>query len=141
MLKLYKIMRYLYLKRIPFIPIFIRKLIRIFYSCDIFPTCEIAPGVQFVHNGLGCVFHERVIIEEGAAVYQNVTLGGNGKINEKTPNCPVIRENAIIYAGACVLGPIEIGKNAIVGANAVVLENVPDHAVVAGVPARIIWYN
>lgn len=133
-------MRYVYLKRIPFIPTFIRKIIRIFYSCDIFPTCEIAPDVQFVHSGLGCVIHERVRIEKGVSIYQNVTLGGNGKINEQTPNCPIIRESAIIYAGACILGPIEIGKNAVIGANAVVLENVPDYAVVVGVPGRVARY-
>ena len=66
--------------------------------------------------------------------------GGSGKSNtglEKGCDHPVIKKDAVIYAGACVLGPITVGENSIVGANAVVLQDVPPNSLAVGVPAVI----
>lgn len=137
-MRLYRMMRWLYLKGFRFLPNLVRKIIRVLYSWDVFPSTDIGENVAFVHGGLGCVIHERAKIEKNAKIYQNITIGGNGKENQKAPGVPIICEGAIIYAGACVLGPIVVGKNAIIGANAVVLSDVPDNCVAIGVPAKIL---
>lgn len=134
--KLFLFMRKCYLKKIPLLPKLTRGLIRILFSFEVHPTAEISPSVEFVHNGLGCVFHERVVIEDEVKIYQNVTLGGNGKAVGGY-NCPIIKRGAVIYAGACVLGPVTIGEGAVVGANAVVLSDVPDRCLAVGVPAVV----
>lgn len=136
-MKLLGLMRYCYLKKIPLLPNLIRKWIRVLYALEIFPTTDLGNNVAFYHDGLGCVIHERVVIEDNVNIYQNVTLGGNGKENQPYPGVPHICEGATIYAGACVLGPVRIGKNAVVGANAVVLCDVPDNCVAVGIPAEI----
>lgn len=136
-MKLYRLMRKLYLLGVPFFPNFLRRLIRIFFAWEVFPSSEIGNNVEFVHGGLGCVIHERSVIEDNVKIYQNVTLGGNGKVNSPMPRVPHVCEGAVIYAGACVLGPVRIGRNSIVGANAVVLCDVPDDCVAVGVPAII----
>lgn len=136
-MKLYRLMRWLYLKKVPIFPNIIRKLIRITHAWEVFPSSIIGKNVCFVHGGLGCVIHERAIIEDNVKIYQNVTLGGNGKENQPAPGVPHISGGAIIYAGACILGSVKIGKNAVVGANAVVLTDVPDNCVAIGVPATV----
>jgi serine O-acetyltransferase len=137
MIKWFRLMRWLYYHKLKFLANFIRKVIRLYYSCDIYPTCQIGNGTTFYHQGLGCVFHERVVIDKDCKIYQNVTFGGNGKENQLYPGAPHICEGATVYAGACILGPIRVGKNAIVGANAVVLKDIPDNCVAVGVPAVI----
>lgn len=123
---------------IPFLPGVISRLIRLIFCMEIRPTATFGKNIILNHNGLGCVFHENVIIGDNVNIYQNVTLGGKGNKKPTGYNCPIIMEGATIYAGACVLGPITIGKNSEVGANAVVLEDVPDNCIAVGVPARII---
>lgn len=115
-------------------------LLRIVFSCDILYTSDIDKSVQLVHNGLGCVFHPEVSISENCKIYQNVTLGGNGKlINGKVVNKggPKLEKNVTIFSGACVLGPITIGEGSIVGANAVVIKDVPPNSIAVGIPAII----
>ena len=138
---LIRLMRKSYLRRVPILPRFISVMLRFLYSCEIQPTADISPRAALIHRGLGCVFHENVVIEDGVKIYQNVTLGGgSGKSNtglEKGCDHPVIKKDAVIYAGACVLGPITVGENSIVGANAVVLQDVPPNSLAVGVPAVI----
>lgn len=131
------LMRSLYLKKIPIVPSLLRRSIRLVFACEVMPTCDIDKTVELYHGGLGCVFHENVVVDEGVKIYQNVTLGGNGKPCEKGKNHPHLKKNCIIYAGACVLGPITVGENSIVGANAVVLNDVPANSIAVGVPAVI----
>lgn len=129
-------MRKMFLLKIPVIPKIIKFIIRFVYACDIFPSTSIAEGVCFCHRGLGCVIHENAVIEKNVMIYQNVTLGGNGKVHDG-PKAPHICQDSIIFAGACLLGGVTIGKNSIVGANAVVLNDVPDNCIAVGVPAVI----
>lgn len=127
-------------RNVPIVPRLISSFVRAIYACDIKPTANIARSAVLVHDGLGCVFHENVVLEEGVRIYQNVTLGGSGKTCpnlEKGHDYPTIKKNAVIYAGACVLGPVTVGESSIVGANAVVLTDVPPNSLAVGVPAVI----
>lgn len=115
-------------------------ILRIVFSMDVTNTANIHPSTQFVHNGLGCVFHPNVNISPNCRIYQNVTLGGNAKVVQgKVINRggPTLEEGVTIFSGACILGPVTIGKNSIVGANAVVTKNVPPNCLAVGVPAEI----
>ncbi|MGL6107383.1 serine O-acetyltransferase [Romboutsia sp.] len=115
-------------------------LLRIVFACDIYYTAHIDESVELIHNGLGVVIHPKSKISKGCKIYQNVTLGGNGKIvNGEKINLggPKLEEDVTVFAGACVLGPIVIGKGAIVGANAVVTKDVPPNSLAVGVPAVV----
>jgi serine O-acetyltransferase len=129
-----------YKRGIPMIPQIYCILLRIIFAFDFKYTANIHPTVQFIHNGLGCVIHPNAKIDENCKIYQNVTLGGNGKIIEgKAYNQggPTLERNVTVFTGACVLGPITIGHDSIIGANAVVLIDVPPNSIAVGVPAII----
>ena len=102
---------------------------------EIHPAAEIAPGV-FIDHGMGVVIGETAQVGEGSVIYQGVTLGGTGKHSGKRH--PTVGQRCVISAGAKVLGNITIGDCAKVGAGAVVLRDVPAHATVVGVPARVV---
>jgi len=84
--------------------------------------------------GFGIVVHARAVIGRNCVIGQNTTIGGKSGWYE----VPVIGDNVHISAGARILGPIRIGNNVIIGANAVVVKDVPDNCIVAGIPAKII---
>lgn len=105
---------------------------------EIHPAAKISPGV-FIDHGQGVVIGETAEIGVGTVLYQGCTLGGTGKQTGKRH--PTVGKYCVISAGAKVLGDIEIGDYAKVGAGAVVLKNVPPHATVVGVPARIVRIN
>lgn len=114
---------------------FWRRLLRLLYSCDFSPGCEIGEGFSLAHNGLGCVIWAKEIGRD-TTIWQNVTLGSGKGIYPDV--FPVIGRNVKIYTGAVVLGNITVGDGAVIGANAVVIHDVPPNAVVGGVPARVI---
>lgn len=102
---------------------------------EIHPAAKIAAGV-FIDHGQGVVIGETAEVGAGTILYQGCTLGGTGK--ESGKRHPTIGENCVISAGAKVLGGITVGDYAKVGAGAVVLKDVPPHATVVGVPARVV---
>lgn len=102
---------------------------------EIHPAAKIAAGV-FIDHGQGVVIGETAEVGTGTILYQGCTLGGTGK--EVGKRHPTIGEHCVISAGAKVLGDITVGDYAKVGAGAVVLKNVPPHATVVGVPARVV---
>lgn len=115
-------------------------MLRVIFAFDVMYTADIDHSVQFIHNGLGCVLHPSVKIGPKCKIYQNVTLGGNGKVIKgvvTNQGGPILEDGVTIFSGACVLGPVKIGTGAIVGANAVVLEDVPPNSLAVGVPAII----
>ena len=118
-------------------------ILRIFFSCDIPAEVEFSKSAQLVHNGLGCVMHPKTIVGENCKIYQNVTLGGNGKIINGKPikGAPKLEDNVAVFSGACVLGPITIGHDSIIGANAVVTKDVPPCSLVFGNPAIVKELN
>lgn len=108
---------------------------RFWTQIEIHPGAEIAEGV-FIDHGSGLVIGETAIVEKGVMLYHGVTLGGRGKDAGKRH--PTVREGALVSAHAQVIGPIEIGKNAKVGAAAVVVADVPADVTVVGVPAKVV---
>ena len=102
---------------------------------EIHPAAKIASGV-FIDHGAGVVIGETAEVGTGTVLYQGCTLGGTGK--ETGKRHPTVGEHCVISAGAKVLGNITVGDYAKVGAGAVVLKNVPPHATIVGVPARVV---
>jgi len=116
---------------------FIDLLIRLIFSCDIKNTVKIGEDVNFYHNALGVVLHPRTVIGDGCSIYQNVTMGGNGKSKELN-GAPLLGKNVFVGAGAVILGPVKIGDNSKIGANSVVTKDVEANTTVVGSPARRI---
>ncbi|MGT2907756.1 serine O-acetyltransferase [Streptococcus dentiloxodontae] len=108
---------------------------RFWTQIEIHPGAEIAEGV-FIDHGSGLVIGETAVVEKGAMLYHGVTLGGTGKDVGKRH--PTVRKGALVSAHAQVIGPIEIGENAKVGAAAVVVSDVPSDVTVVGVPAKVV---
>ena len=108
---------------------------RFWTQIEIHPGATIASGV-FIDHGAGLVIGETAIVEKGVMLYHGVTLGGTGKDTGKRH--PTVREGALISAHAQVIGPIEIGAKAKVGAGAVVVSDVPSDVTVVGIPAKIV---
>ncbi|EHJ52093.1 serine O-acetyltransferase [Streptococcus macacae] len=108
---------------------------RFWTQIEIHPGAEIAEGV-FIDHGSGLVIGETAIVEKGAMLYHGVTLGGTGK--ETGKRHPTVRRGALVSAHSQVIGPVEIGANAKVGAAAVVLTDVPEDVTVVGVPAKVV---
>ena len=102
---------------------------------------EFHPGAQIgkrlvIDHGTGIVIGETAEIGDDCLLYQGVTLGGTGKDVGKRH--PTLGNNVMVGAGAKVLGPIHVGNNARIAANAVVLREVPDNATVVGVPGHVV---
>jgi len=131
---LYRIGRWLYLKRIPVLPKLIYYVIFLVYNSSIPMSATIGAGTRFGYGGMGVVLHADCVIGRDVLIAQQVTVGGRSRI----PQVPVIEDNCYIGAGAKVLGPVRIGAGSVVGANAVVTKDVPPRSIVAGVPARLI---
>ena len=131
---LYRIAHRLLLLHIPLLPRIISQFARFLTGIEIHPGAHIGNGL-FIDHGMGVVVGETTMIGDNVTLYQGVTLGGTGK--EKGKRHPTIGNNVVIGTGAKVLGNITIGDNSYVGANAVVINDVPPNATVVGVPARI----
>ncbi len=106
-------------------------------AVDIHPAVPVGSGV-FIDHGTGLVVGETSVIGNDVSILQEVTLGGTGK--ERGDRHPKVRDGVLLAAGAKVLGNIEIGRGAKVGAGSVVLKDVPPCATVAGIPARIVGW-
>lgn len=106
-----------------------------------FTGIEIHPGATigrrvFIDHGMGVVIGETAVIGDDCTLYHGVTLGGTSW--NKGKRHPTLESGVVIGAGAKVLGPITIGKNAKIGSNAVVVKDVPENATAVGIPARIL---
>lgn len=121
--------------KIPFIPRLISYWTRIFTGIEIHPKARIGNRF-FIDHGEGVVIGETTIIGDDVLIYQQVTLGGTG--NEHGKRHPTIGNNVIIGAGAKILGNITIGDNTRVGAGSVVVDDVPEHCTVVGVPGSVV---
>jgi serine O-acetyltransferase len=129
----YKLSRWLHMSGHPFLA----KLVRYRqgrYGCYISEKSIIHPSVKFKHS-IGIVIGEGVVIEENVKIWQNTTIGSHGK-QGYPQEYPYIESGVKIFAGAVIVGKVRIGKNAVIGANCVVLESVPENSVAVGVPYR-----
>ncbi len=131
----HRVAHWLYCLGFPFIPRLISSLTRFFTGIEIHPGAKIGKGV-FIDHGIGVVIGETAIVGDNALIYQGVTLGGTGK--EMGKRHPTLGENVVVGAGAKVLGNIQIGNSARIGAGSVVLRDIPSHCTVVGIPGRIV---
>jgi serine O-acetyltransferase len=116
---------------------FLQSRISEVFAVDIHPGARLGKGLMFDH-ATSIVIGETAVIEDDFSMLHEVTLGGTGKAGGDRH--PKIRRGVMIGAGAKVLGNIEIGEGAKIGAGSVVLQDVPPHCTVAGVPAVIVNY-
>lgn len=131
----YRISHYLYINKLFFLSRLISQISRFFTGIEIHPGAKIGRGLVIDH-GMGVVIGETAEIGDNVLLYHGVTLGGTGK--DKGKRHPTVGNNVVIGAGAKVLGPIYIGSNSKIGANSVVLNNVPEGATAVGIPAKNI---
>lgn len=120
---------------IPFIPRLISQVARFFTGIEIHPGAKIGKNF-FIDHGMGVVIGETTIIGDNVLIYQGVTLGGTGKDTGKRH--PTVGNNVTVGAGAKVLGNITIGDYTNIGAGSVVVDDVPEHSTVVGIPGRIV---
>lgn len=123
------------LLRVPFMFVYKRECRKAGIQLSL--IAELGEGLKFEHYG-GIVIGD-VKIGKNCNIFQNVTIGYAGR--GARGGAPTIGDNVVIGAGAVVVGPCHIGNNVFIGANAYVYQDVPDNAVVAAVPGRIISYN
>ena len=129
----YRIAHFLWQKKVPFFPRAISQFVRFMTGIEIHPGAIIGKGL-FIDHGMGVVIGETSIIGNNVTLFQGVTLGGTGK--ETGKRHPTLGDQIVVGAGAKVLGNIMIGSNSYVGANAVVIKNVPENTTVVGVPGH-----
>jgi len=130
----YRISNAIYKKGLRFIPRFISAIGQFLTTVDIHPGATIGKGV-FIDHASGVVIGETAEIGNNVLIYQQVTLGGVSL--SKGKRHPTIEDGVTIGAGAKVLGDITIGKDAKIGANSVVIKDVPSECTAVGVPAHI----
>lgn len=130
----YRIAHGLYKIKLFFLARLISQLGRFFTGIEIHPGAKIGKGL-FIDHGMGVVIGETAEIGDNVTIYHGVTLGGTGK--DKGKRHATIGNNVIIGCGAKILGPISIGDGAKIGANSVVLKNVPKGKTAVGIPAVI----
>ena len=134
---LYRISHFFYRLGLSWVAWFIQRLSVTLTGAEIEYNTEIGKGF-FIAHPVGIVLGRGSKIGENFTVYQNVTLGARHTDPERIFQFPVLEDNVTIYAGAVILGGVRIGSNATVGANAVVLTDVPRDGIAVGVPARIL---
>ncbi len=130
----YRVAHFLYRIHFFFLARFISQLTRFVTGIEIHPGARIGRRF-FIDHGMGVVIGETTVIGDDVLLYQGVTLGGTGI--EKGKRHPTIGSNVVVGAGAKILGNISIGDNSYIGANAVVIKDIPANSTVVGVPGRI----
>ena len=113
---------------------------RFLTGIEIHPKAKIGKNL-FIDHGMGVVIGETSDIGNNVTIYHMATLGGispsiNSENQRNIKRHPTLMDNVVVGSGAQILGPIVIGKNAKIGANAVVTKNVPENAIMVGIPAK-----
>lgn len=123
----------LYRSGVPFAPRLIATLARSLTGIEIHPAAEVGPGL-FIDHGMGVVIGETASVGADVTIYQGVTLGGTGFATGKRH--PTVEDNVTIGSGAKLLGPILVGRGSKIGANTVVIHDVPPYSTVVGIPGH-----
>ena len=113
---------------------------RFLTGIEIHPNAKIGKNL-FIDHGMGVVIGETSDIGDNVTIYHMATLGGiapsiNSDNQRDVKRHPTLKENVVVGSGAQILGPVVVGKNAKIGANAVVTKDVPENAVMVGIPAK-----
>jgi putative colanic acid biosynthesis acetyltransferase WcaB len=98
---------------------------------------KIGPGLSLFH-GMALVVHEGAVIGAGCTLRQSTTIGAKQLADGTQSACPILGDGVNVGANVVIIGPIKIGDRAVIGAGSVVVKDVPQGAVVAGIPARVI---
>lgn len=142
---LHRVSRWLWLHRMRPAAVLVQRLLALLCSCDIPPNCTIGKDVIIPHFGLGICIYPNARIGDRVKIFQGVTIGRReGPQHDASASLTIeIGEDTVIGAGAKVLatGQMKIGKRCFIGANAVVISDVPDDSIAVGVPARILPAN
>ena len=131
----YRIANKLYKKQWFFTARFISQLSRAFTGIEIHPGATIGKGF-FIDHGMGVVIGETAVIGDHVLMYHGATLGATGKDNSGKRH-PTVGNNVVIGSGVKVLGNVTIGDNSKIGANAVVLKDIPANSTAVGIPAKV----
>jgi serine O-acetyltransferase len=134
-LQSYRVAHWLWTQERQSLALFLQNRISQVFAVDIHPAARIGQGILIDH-GTGVVIGETAVVENDVSMLHDVTLGGTGK--ETGDRHPKVREGVLIGTGAKILGNVEIGAGAKIGAGSVVLSPVPPHCTVAGVPAKVV---
>ena len=137
---LYKIANFFSVAKFYLVARMISQLARFITGIEIHPAAKIGKNL-FIDHGMGVVIGETSEIGDNVTIYHNATLGGispsiNSNEQRNIKRHPTLKDNVVVGSGAQVLGPIVIGKNAKIGSNAVVTKDVPENAVMIGIPAK-----
>lgn len=131
----YRVAHYLWNHQRRDIALYLQSIISQVFAVDIHPAARIGSGILMDH-ATGVVIGETAVVEDDVSMLHEVTLGGTGKVcGDRHPK---VRKGVLIGSGAKILGNIEIGEGARIGAGSVVLNNVPPHSTVVGVPAKVV---
>ena len=126
---------WLWQRKLKWLARFISTMARFFTGIEIHPGAQIGHRF-FIDHGMGIVIGETAVIGDDVTLYQGVTLGGTSLSEGKRH--PTLHDGVVVGAGAKILGPFEVGKEAKIGSNAVVIKAVPAGATAVGVPGRVI---
>ena len=131
----YRISHFLYKHKRYFLARLISQIGKFFTGIEIHPGAKIGRRL-FIDHGTGIVIGETATVGNDCTIYHGVTLGGTGK--DRNKRHPDIGDNVMIGCGAKILGPIKIGNNVKIGANAVVTKDVQDNSTVVGIPGKVL---
>ena len=136
---LYRIANFFHIAGFHLIARIISQTSRFFTGIEIHPGAKIGKNL-FIDHGMGVVIGETSEIGDNVTIYHNVTLGGiapsiNANDQRNVKRHPTLEDNVVVGSGAQILGPVVIGKNSLIGANAVVTKNVPEKSIMVGIPA------
>ena len=134
-LQAYRVTNHLWLKGNQSLALMLQHSISTHFAVDIHPAATIGSGILIDH-ATGLVIGETAVVEDSVSIMQSATLGGTGK--ESGNRHPKIRRGVLLGPGAKILGNINIGEGTMVAASSVVLQSVPAHSIVAGVPAEVV---
>lgn len=131
----YRLARWMRLHRMGVVASGLDAVTYILFNCVVPSHCAIGSRTSLEHRGVAVVLNRKTRIGRDCSIGAQVVIGGRGKGIE---GVPVVGDRVYIGVGAKLLGGIEIGNDVVIGANSVVLRDVPSGATVAGVPARIL---
>ncbi len=131
----HRLIHALYVAKVPLLPRFLSSIARFWTGIEIDPGATLGKGI-FIDHGMGVVIGETAEVGDGCTIYQGVTLGGTSL--QRTKRHPTLGKNVSVGSGAAILGAIYVGDGARIGANSVVVKDVPANATVVGIPGRVV---